>query len=182
VWSRRNESVDESFIPSVLALLATTPLLWLSLSTMLPPAVLERPAADGEWSASACLSHLVDTERYVFPARVRAILDGRDLPAFDPERQGSNPDETGPAAMAAEFAERRRQSLALIGALGAQDLERTAIHAELGPVSLRQLLNEWAAHDLNHTVQAERSIMQPFIAACGAWQLYFSDHDLSGRK
>jgi hypothetical protein len=43
------------------------------------------------------------------------------------------------------------------------------------------MLNEWAAHDLMHTVQAERAIMQPFIAGSGAWKVYFSDHIASGR-
>ena len=38
-----------------------------------------------------------------------------------------------------------------------------ARHQELGPVTLEQLLHEWAAHDLMHTVQAERALMQPFI-------------------
>ena len=41
---------------------------------------------------------------------------------------------------------------------------------ELGVVSLRELLNEWAAHDMMHIVQAERAIMQPFIAASGPWR------------
>jgi hypothetical protein len=30
-----------------------------------------------------------------------------------------------------------------------------------------------------HTVQAERSAMQPFINACGAWRPYFADHDVA---
>jgi hypothetical protein len=37
-----------------------------------------------------------------------------------------------------------------------------------------------AAHDLNHTVQAERALMQPFIAGSGPWRTagVFADHDL----
>jgi hypothetical protein len=46
----------------------------------------------------------------------------------------------------------------------------------MGTVTLRQMLNEWAAHDLMHTVQAERALMQPFIDACGPWQRSFLDH------
>ena len=44
------------------------------------------------------------------------------------------------------------------------------------------MLNEWAAHDLMHTVQAERSLMQPFIERCGAWREFFSDHDAALRS
>jgi hypothetical protein len=48
----------------------------------------------------------------------------------------------------------------------------------LGTVTLAEFLHEWAAHDLNHTLQAERALMQPFIAGCGPWRGYFADHDL----
>ncbi len=51
-----------------------------------------------------------------------------------------------------------------------------ARHAELGMVSLGDMVHEWAAHDLNHTVQAERAIMQPFILGSGPWRVYFQDY------
>ena len=53
---------------------------------------------------------------------------------------------------------------------------RRVRHQELGPVTLREMLSEWAAHDLNHTVQAERALIQPFLLECGPWIAYFKDH------
>jgi hypothetical protein len=50
--------------------------------------------------------------------------------------------------------------------------------SELGVVTLGEMLYEWAAHDLNHTVQAEKALMQPFIAGSGLWRGYFRDHDM----
>ena len=47
-----------------------------------------------------------------------------------------------------------------MAALTPDDLKRRARHAELGMVSLGEMVHEWAAHDLNHTVQAERAIMR----------------------
>ena len=47
-------------------------------------------------------------------------------------------------------------------------------------MTLEQLLNEWAGHDLMHTVQAERALMQPFIAGSGPWRGYFADHEAKG--
>jgi len=38
------------------------------------------------------------------------------------------------------------------------------------------MINEWAGHDLMHTVQGERAIMQVLIDGCGPWKKYFSDH------
>ena len=29
-----------------------------------------------------------------------------------------------------------------------------------------------------HTVQAERALMQPFVAGSGKWRAYFADHDV----
>src|SRR5260221_14319361 len=42
------------------------------------------------------------------------------------------------------------------------------------------LVHEWAAHDLMHTVQAERALMQPFVVGSGPWRSYFADHDVGG--
>jgi len=73
-------------------------------------------------------------------------------------------------------AELRAGSLRLLAGVGAADLRRTAAHPELGSVTLDQMVHEWAAHDLMHTVQAERALMQPFIDGCGPWREYFLDH------
>ena len=159
------------------AVLETTAERWLKLTGSLPDELLTRPAAPGEWSALDCLQHLVDAERLVFPARVRHLLAGEDFPAFDPDSQGTKPDvDLSPAALAQEFAALRAASLALVATLSVADLERRSRHEELGIVSLSDLIHEWAAHDLMHSVQAERALMQPFIAGCGPWQSYFADH------
>lgn len=159
------------------AVLQTTPDRWLHLTQTLPSGLLTRPPAPGEWSALECLQHLVDTERQVFPARVEHLLAGEDFPAFDPDAAGSTPDVQHDAvALAQEFAAMRAESLALWDKLAESDLDRTARHSELGVVTLRELLNEWAGHDLMHTVQAERALMQPFIEGCGPWRSYFTDH------
>ena len=43
---------------------------------------------------------------------------------------------------------------------------------------MEQLLNEWAAHDTMHIVQAERALMQAFIPGSGPWRMYFADPDV----
>ncbi len=165
-------------ISQVSAVLAATPERWSDLCERQPVELLRRPAAPGEWSAAECLGHLLDAEAYVFPQRVRTFLEGKqEMPAFDPDSEGSDYASRTPAQLAAEFARHRRESLALLAQVGDGDLHRTAVHSELGRVTLGQLLNEWAAHDLMHTVQAERAVMQAFIPHSGPWRHYFSDHD-----
>jgi low temperature requirement protein LtrA len=85
--------------------------------------------------------------------------------------------EQRPDKLAAEFASLREASLAALKRVSEADLTRTARHSELGVVTLGEMLYEWAAHDLNHTIQAERAIMQPFISSSGLWKVYFKDHD-----
>lgn len=164
-----------------LSILSTTLARWQSLAENVPADLLRRRPAPAEWSALECLLHLVDTERYVFPVRVRAFLDEQDLQGFDPETQGAKLDEhTTSAELVQKFSVLRRESLALLATLSPGDLPRTARHSELGLVTLEQMLNEWAAHELNHTIQAERALMQPFIDACGPWQGYFTANRIKG--
>jgi hypothetical protein len=160
------------------AVLLTTVPRWEMLVTTLPNELLTRAPQEGEWSAAGCLSHLLDAEQHVFPPRIRAFLAGKDFPAFDPDAAGTLPAQRDPAVMIADFARLRKDSLALLRTLDETDLPCRVRHAELGPVTLEEMLHEWAAHDLMHTVQAERALMQPFIAGSGPWRTYFTDHDV----
>jgi len=170
----------ENLVVQVKAVLSTTTVYWTNLTETLSTDVLTRRPAPGEWSAIECLQHLVDTERLVFPVRFQALLAGRDFEAFNPDAQGTAAAEIKtPADLAAEFARYRSANLAALAQVTDLDLPRTARHSELGVVTLAEFLHEWAAHDLNHTVQAERAMMQPFIAGCGPWRGYFADHDIA---
>lgn len=166
-------------LETVKTILLTTATRWLSLTETVPVDLLTRAPAPNEWSALDCLHHLLDTEQMVFPVRVQSLLAGQPIPAFDPGTQGRQYTAWTPGHLAAEFARQRKTNLAELEQVTIQDLTRTAQHSELGTVTLGELLHEWAAHDLNHTVQAERALMQPFILGSGPWRPYFQDHDLS---
>lgn len=162
---------------SILSILSTTHLRWQSLAENTPVELLVQTPKAGEWSALECLVHLMDTERFVFPVRVRAFLAGQNFPAFNPQSQGTKFDpQDSPLKLVKLFSQLRKENLSLVSTLTPADLERTAIHPELGLVTLDHMLNEWAAHDLDHTIQAERAIMQPFIHACGPWEKSFSSN------
>src|SRR5215213_365821 len=166
-------------LPYVRAVLETTAPRWLALASTLPLDLLRRPPLAGEWSAVECLQHLRDAERDVFPVRVRAFLVGHDLIPYDPVAQGSGDMGETPQALADEFARMRQQSLALLAQVQPGDLNREVIHGEYGTVRLAELLHQWAAHDLMHTVQAEQALMQPFVAGSGPWRSSFGAHDVA---
>jgi uncharacterized damage-inducible protein DinB len=163
----------------VQAVLSTTPERWLQLVSTLPSDLLTRPPAAGEWSALDCLQHLLNAERVLFPVRFHAFLAGKDLVDFDPHQQHTDHDSQTPEQLATAFARYRQENLALLKQVKDDDLGRTSQHPKFGTVTLAQLLQTWAAHDLNHTIQAERALMQPFMLGCGPWRSFFQDHEIS---
>lgn len=158
------------------AILTTTTGYWQRLAQTVPAELLARSPAPNEWSALSCLQHIIDVEQ-VLRSRLEAFMEGRDIPNYDPEQQGSAlPADRTPAEVVEEFSRLRRENLAALARLQSADLERQARHEELGLVTLRQMLNHWPLHDLNHTIQAERALMQNFIHGCGPWQEYYQEH------
>jgi len=167
-----------TLLEHVQAVLSTTPERWQRLVSTLPIDLLTRPPVAGEWSALHCLQHLLDAERLNFPVRFHAFLAGQDFVAFDPNQHHSGPDSQTPEQLAAAFARSRQESLVLLKHVGDEDLRRTVRHPQLGTVTLAEMLHTWAAHDLNHTLQAERALMQPFMLGCGPWRSFFRDHEV----
>ncbi len=171
---------DNELLAWVRSVLNTTPERWMRLVQDLPYDLLTMAPAPKEWSALDCLQHLLDTEP-VFTGRLQSFALGQDFDAYDPDTQGTkplgSPNRTKLAAnLATRFGAVRKDSLARLAKVKPAGLDARVRHQELGPVTLREMLNEWAAHDLMHTVQAERALMQPFVRSCGPWVTYFQDH------
>ena len=171
-----------TLLEDVQAVLSTTPERWQRLVSTLPIDLLTRPPVTGEWSALNCLQHLLDSERLLFPVRCHAFLAGQDLDDFDPQKPHADPDSQTPEQLANTFAQYRQESLVLLKQVKDDDLGRTAQHPKLGTVTLAEMLHTWAAHDLMHTVQAERALMQPFMLGCGPWRPFFRDHEIGVPK
>ena len=165
------------WVEQVQAVLSVTPDRWQQLVGTLSIDLLTRPPATGEWSALRCLQHVLDAERALFPVRLRALLAGQEFTDFDPNQQHAEPASQTPEQLAAAFARSRQDSLVLLKQVQDDDLERTTQHPKLGTVTLAELLHTWAAHDLMHTVQAERALMQPFLLGSGPWRPFFRDHE-----
>lgn len=171
-----------TLLDDVQSVLSTTPERWQRLTSTLPIDLLTRPPAAGEWSALNCLQHLLEAELQLFPVRLRAFLAGQNFDAFDPNQPHADLDSQTPEQLATAFARHRQESLIQLKQLKDDDLGRTVQHPQLGTVTLIQMLNTWAAHDLMHTVQAERALMQPFMLSCGPWRSFFRDHEIASPK
>jgi hypothetical protein len=171
----------ENTLAAARSVMATTVARWEHLVASVPPDVLERRPAPGEWSAAECLAHLLFTERHLFSVRLRNLLAGEDIVPYDPGAPSDPEPERSSRDNVHALAELRRENARLIHALAPADLARVAHHPEYGVVSLSMLLNLWTAHDLQHTVQAEEALMQVFIPGTGHWRWEFTDHDVEVR-
>jgi uncharacterized damage-inducible protein DinB len=166
-------------LDSARRILSITPGRWQSTVEAAPEELLGRAPAPGEWSAADCLNHLLLAERTVFGKRLRAILEGRELVTFDPNESRDPEPERTPREVAMELAAERRENLAVLSGVTEADLDRSSPHPEYGMVALRSVLNAWAAHDLQHTVQADEALMQVFIPGTGPFRFRFADHEVS---
>ncbi len=161
-------------LADIRAILATTPARWQSLVT-LSPELLARPPLADQWSALGCLRHLVTTETQLYPVRIGQFRAGEPFGPFDADIAATQADDAAAEDVLARFMAARTANLVLFDSLTPDDLALTTTHPAMGRVTLSEMLHSWAAHDLNHTQQAERSIMQPFIAGCGPWRGFFKD-------
>jgi UDP-N-acetylmuramate dehydrogenase len=137
--------------------LAATPHILQGILAGVEPAVLTAQPAPGRWSIAQVLAHLAHCERNCFLLRLRRFLaEEEEEPAF----LSYQPDEDPLAsvsrfALAAldDFLAARRDSLDALASTPSDALEKTALHQELGRITLAQMLNEWAFHDLGHIRQ-----------------------------
>lgn len=100
-------------LADVQAVLSTTPERGPRPVSTLPPDVLTRPPAAGEWSAFQCLQHLLDAERLVFPVRFHAFLAGQEFVDFYPKEPHAGTVSLTPEQLVAAFARARKASLVL---------------------------------------------------------------------
>ncbi len=113
--------------------------------------------APGRWSINEVLMHLAHVEENCFVRRSKAMLEEVD-PVLEPYNTedftsadwGFNGD--GLVALA-QLRDLRRGILDLLETEPATAGDRTGIHKGLGRVTLAELLNEWAFHDLGHVRQ-----------------------------
>lgn len=111
--------------------------------------------AAGEWCVNECVGHLIEAERRGFAGRIRDILAGKALHAWDQAEVARERNDCGRVSQSLwmEFMGLRHDSIALVRGLTAADLDRSGVHPTVGELRVRDLLHEWVHHDRNHTRQ-----------------------------
>jgi hypothetical protein len=166
-------------LDTIRKVLASTVPRWQTLVETVPAELLERKPTPTEWSAAECLEHLLHTERAVFGVRLRHLMEGRpELVAYDPETASTDEPERTAVERVAAWRQEREEHLRILAEATDEDLQRTSHHPEYGPTTLAMILNTWTSHDLDHTIQAETALMQPFIPLSGHWQWEFAAKEI----
>jgi hypothetical protein len=170
--SRRTFALDDA-----IAILARTPAAIDALLRGLPDAWLTANEGPGTWSPFDVVGHLIHGEETDWMPRARLILEhGSTRPFVKFDRFAQFEASAGKAlhALLDEFADRRRRNLDDLAALGLSegDLDRPGLHPEFGPVTLRQLLATWVAHDLDHVMQISRVLARQYADEVGPWHAY----------
>ena len=164
-------------LEEAVTILARTPSTLDALLRGLPESWTNAHEGDETWSPFDVVGHLIHGEKVDWVPRAKIILahgDARPFDKFDRLAQTiASAGRTLPDLLD-EFARRRQANLRELVALNltTSDLDRGGRHPELGPVTLRQLLATWVAHDLDHVVQISRVLARQYSEEVGPWRAY----------
>jgi DinB superfamily len=114
-------------------------------------------ASPDRWSIAEILEHLSHAEGHCFRDRAEKIAkwDNPELEEYDQEALAESGQYTGRDAEDSfdHFEEQREDNVSFLATLPLRVAGKTGKHANLGTITLGQLMNEWAFHDLGHIRQ-----------------------------
>jgi hypothetical protein len=162
-----------------LPVLRRTPQTVTVLLQDLSPSWTNATEGPGTWSPFDVVGHLIHGERADWIPRVEHVLrygEAVPFPPFDRDAMFEASSGQSLSELLRTFADLRAASLVRLDAfsLTDADLERRGRHPEFGPVTLRQHLSTWVAHDLGHIAQIVRVMARQYRDAVGPWRTYLS--------
>jgi DinB superfamily len=134
------------------------------------------------WSPYVIVGHLIHGERTDWIPRARIILAQGPQRRFTPyDRFAQFQESQGKSItdLLEELARLLAENLETLTEWRLNDaqLALEGEHPEFGPVTLRQLLATWVAHDLGHVAQTARVMAKQYRNAIGPWREYLSVMD-----
>lgn len=153
-----------------LDLLEATPALLRCLMAELTDADVRWTPAPGRFSVGEVLSHLSHAEGHCYRARLDRFLS-EENPEFESDDAQLHLElyrNMDPEDAFDHFEEQRETNIETLRDLPPGTGERKAVHQKVGPITLAQMLNEWALHDLGHIRQiAELVRARKYLAGAG---------------
>lgn len=159
------------------AILARTPAALDALLRDLPRAWATATEGANTWSPFDVIGHLIHGELTDWLPRAKLILEHGNTRPFEKFNRFAQLEASSGKTLEQlldEFAAVRRRNLDELRSLRLTDadLDRAGLHPELGPVTMRQLLATWVAHDLDHVMQIARVLARQYADDVGPWRAY----------
>ena len=157
--------------------LERTPATLRALLAGLPDRWTASTEGPDTWSPYDIVGHLIHGERADWIPRAALILaqgTERRFAPYDRFAQFRESQGKSLADLLEEFARLRAENVATLAGwrLSEAQLALEGEHPAFGPVSLRQLLATWVAHDLGHLAQCTRVMAKQYREAVGPWRAY----------
>jgi hypothetical protein len=128
-----------------------------------------KPAPD-RFSIGEVLAHLSHSEGHCYRMRVDRFLT-EERPEFEPDDAQFHLDlyrRADPEDSFDHFEEQRETNIEFLRGLPPGSGDRVALHKAAGPITLANMLHEWAMHDLGHIRQiAELVRARKHLAGAG---------------
>jgi hypothetical protein len=137
--------------------LAATPDIFHALLTGISEEQAALKPQPDRFSIAELLEHLSHIEAHYFRLNADRILsaENHEIEPYDQNAyyaQGAYSDRDVEESLA-HWEEQREDNIEFLRGLEPGQLSRTGRHPELGQITLGNLLNEWALHDLGHVRQ-----------------------------
>jgi len=153
-----------------LELLEATPGILRGLMAELTEEDARWKPAPERFSVAEVLAHLSHSEGHCYRMRLDRFM-AESRPEFEPDHAGMYLDlyrDADPEDAFDRFEAQRENNLEFLGKLPAGAGDRVALHKEYGEITMSQMLNEWALHDLGHIRQvAELVRARKYLSGAG---------------
>jgi hypothetical protein len=166
----------DAAVAEPIEILRRTPDVLRALLKGLPDTWTDTPDTPDGWRPRDVVGHLISGELSNYLERAKRILEHGTSRAFDPFDRFEMIERDRDASLDElldRFAELRARSITEFQTLvRAEDLAKRGLHPAIGEVTLDQLLNTWAVHDLDHTAQVFAGLAGSHDAEVGPWKQY----------
>lgn len=166
-------------LQQAIEILSRTPAVVETMLTGLSDDWVMRNEGGDTWSPYDIIGHYIEGEKNDWITRMQIILGDqpeKTFTPFDRFAQFENSKGKSLTQLIDEFKQLRKENLFKLQAANITDadLDKTGIHPHFGPVTLRQLLATWVAHDLGHINQVSRVMAKQYAVEVGPWKEYLS--------
>jgi len=132
---------------------------------------------ENTWSPFDVVGHLIICEQTDFIPRTQIILSNAEEKNLSPVDTNAHVGYSKGKSindLLEEFTQLRNENVQKLIAmrLSESDLDKTGLHLEVGPLTVRNVLAKWAPHDLNHLAQIARAMAMQYTVAAGPFANY----------